>query len=153
VVHFVVVEDDHLQEERITDHLRGAFEGARVLALSTEEEFRAHLPGMRADVPDLVLVDVMLRWTDPQPGMPGPPEDVVSGGYYRAGQRCAELLIDDPVLRPVPVVLYTILERSDLERDDQRLPPNASYIGKNVELDVLVRHIKYCLRRRASGVG
>jgi len=71
VVHFVVVEDDHLQEERITEHLRGAFEGAHVLALSTEEEFRAQLPGMRADVPDLVLVDVMLRWTDPRPGMPG----------------------------------------------------------------------------------
>jgi hypothetical protein len=49
-------------------------------------------------------------------------------------------------------VLYTILERNDLERDDQTLPPNATYVGKNVELDVLARHLRYCLRRRASGV-
>ena len=152
MVHFVVVEDDHLQEERIVDHLRATFDGARIHALSTEEEFRAHLPAMRADVPDLMLVDVMLRWTDPRPGIPLPPDDVLSGGYYRAGQRCAQLLLDDPVLRAVPVVLYTILERNDLERDGQRLPANTSYLGKSVDLDVLVRHVRHCLRRRTSGV-
>ena len=151
MLHLVVVEDEHLQEEPITEHLRAVFAGARVLTLRTEEEFRARLPAMRADVPDLVLMDVMLRWADPRPGIPEPPEDVLSGGYYRAGQRCAQLLLDDPVLCAVPVVLFTILERSDLERDGERLPANTSYIGKNVELEVLTRHVRYCLRRRQSG--
>lgn len=148
MLQFVVVEDDHLQEEPLADHLRAVFGGARVIAISTEEEFRERLPALRADVPDLVLMDVMLRWADSRPGIPDPPEEVLSGGYYRAGQRCAQLMLDDPVLRAVPVVLFTILERTDLERDGQRLPVNASYIGKNVELDVLVRHVRYCLRRR-----
>ena len=152
MTHFVVVEDDHLQEEPLADHLGAVFDGARVLTLSTEEEFREKLPALRADVPDLVIMDVMLRWADPRPDMPEPPEDVLSGGYYRAGLRCAQLMLDDPALRAVPVVLFTILERSDLERDGGRLPTNASYMGKNVELDVLVRHVRYCLRRRASGV-
>jgi len=150
MLQFVVVEDDHLQEEPLADHLREVFSGAQVIVISTEEEFRERLPALRADVPDLVLMDVMLRWADPRPGIPKPPEEVLSGGYYRAGQRCAQLMLDDPVLRAVPVVLFTILERSDLERDGQRLPANASYIGKNVELDVLVRHVRYCLRRRTS---
>jgi CheY-like chemotaxis protein len=150
VLHFVVVEDDHLQEEPLADHLRAVFSDAQVITISTEEEFRERLPALRAGVPDLVLMDVMLRWADPRPGIPEPPREVLSGGYYRAGQRCAQLMLDDPVLRAVPVVLFTILERSDLERDGQRLPANTSYIGKNVELDVLVRHVRYCLRRRTS---
>jgi CheY-like chemotaxis protein len=152
VTYFVVVEDDHLQEEPLAEHLRSAFDGARVQTLSTEEEFRTRLPALRADIPDLVVMDVMLRWSDPRPDTPEPPEDVLAGGYYRAGLRCAQLMLDDPQLRHVPVVLYTILERNDLERDDQTLPPNATYVGKNVELDVLARHLRYCLRRRASGV-
>jgi len=149
VPYFVVVEDDHLQEEPLAEHLRSVFGDARVETLSTEEEFRSRLPALRVDLPDLVVMDVMLRWSDPKPDTPQPPDEVLAGGYYRAGLRCAQLMTQTPQLRHVPVVLYTILERCDLERDDETLPANASYIGKNVELDVLVRHIRYCLRRTA----
>jgi hypothetical protein len=144
--HFVVVEDDHLQEGPLADHLTGMFPDAFVETLTTEEQFRAHLPRMRAAVPDLVLMDVMLRWASPRPEMPIPPEDVVAGGYYRAGLRCARLMLGESGLQQVPVVLYTILERNDLERDGQTLPPNATYVGKNSEPDVLSRHIRARLR-------
>lgn len=139
---FVIVEDDHLQEGPLEDYLISFFSGATVEILCTEEEFREAVPALQLDVPDLVIMDVMLRWSFPRPDPPEPPEDVMSGGYYRAGLRCAQLLYDDPRLRRVPVVLYTILELSDLERDGQKLPPNATYVGKNSELDVLVRHIR-----------
>jgi DNA-binding NarL/FixJ family response regulator len=148
--HFVVVEDDHLQEGPVADHLAAVFPDATVETLATEEQFRAHLPHMRGAVPDLVVIDVMLRWAFPRPDMPAPPADVAAGGYYRAGLRCARLMLDDSQLRRVPVVLYTILERSDLERDGQALPANATYIGKNAELDVLSRHIRARLRGRAA---
>ena len=144
--HFVVVEDDHLQEGPIADNLAGMFPEATVEAFATEEEFRKHLPRMRETVPDLVIMDVMLRWASPRPGLPAPPDDVVAGGYYRAGLRCARLMLGDGRLRHVPVVLYTILERNDLERDGQTLPPNATYVGKNSEPDVLSRHIRSRLR-------
>jgi CheY-like chemotaxis protein len=144
--HFIVVEDDHLQEGPLADHLAGMYPDAVVETLATEEHFRAHLPKMRQAIPDLVLMDVMLRWASPRPGMPTPPDDVVAGGYYRAGLRCARLMLGDSRLRRVPVVLYTILERNDLERDGQTLPPNATYVGKNSELDVLSRHIRAHLR-------
>jgi hypothetical protein len=146
--HFVVVEDDHLQEGPLADHLVGTFPDAVVKTITTEEQFRAHLPAMRVAVPDLVLMDVMLRWASPRPDMPAPPEDVVTGGYYRAGLRCARLMLDDACLQQVPVVLYTILEHNDLERDGQVLPPNATYIGKNTELEVLSRHLRSRMRER-----
>jgi CheY-like chemotaxis protein len=144
--HFVIVEDDHLQEGPLQDHLTSVFDNATVDTLCTEEEFRTAVPAMRVDVPDLVVMDVMLRWSFPRPDPPDPPEDVVLGGYYRAGLRCARLLHDDPPLRRVPVILYTILELSDLERDGHMLPPNATYVGKNSELDVLIRHIRFRLK-------
>ncbi len=148
--HFVVVEDDHLQEGPIADNLAGTFPDATVEAFATEEQFRAHLPRMRETVPDLVVMDVMLRWVSPRPGLPAPPGDVVAGGYYRAGLRCARLMLDDARLRRVPVVLYTILELNDLERDGQALPPNATYVGKNSEPDVLSRHIRARLREHSA---
>jgi len=148
--HFVVVEDDHLQEGPLAEHLAVMYPGATVETLATEEQFRAHLPRMRDDVPDLVVMDVMLRWASPRPGLPAPPDDVAAGGYYRAGLRCARLMLGDSHLRRVPVVLYTILERTDLERDGQNLPPNVTYIGKNSELDVLGRHIRSRLRDSAA---
>jgi CheY-like chemotaxis protein len=147
-VHIVVVEDDHLQAGPLAENLRAAFDNPTVETMATEEDFRAAMPRLRDEVPDLLVMDVMLRWASPRPGMSAPPPDVVSGGYYRAGLRCAALLHADPTLRSVPVVLYTILEVSDLRRGDQELPPNTTYVGKTAELDVLVRHVRAQLRER-----
>jgi CheY-like chemotaxis protein len=146
---FVIVEDDHLQAAPLADYLEATFPGADVTTLGSEHEFREHLPRMRDFAPDLVLLDVMLRWTFASPTAPAPPDDVAAGGYYRAGLRCANLLNADKHLRHVPVVLYTILERSDLERDHPTLPPNSSYVGKSSEIDVLIRKVRSLVGSRA----
>jgi hypothetical protein len=91
-------------------------------------------------------MDVMLRWSFPSPDSAPPPDDVLAGGYYRAGLRCASLLLGDERLRDVPVLLYTILERSDLEREGQSLPENTEYLGKNSDLEVLSRRIRALIR-------
>lgn len=147
--YIVIVEDDHLQEGPLEEYLTGAISGADIETIGTELEFRNRLPVLRERVPDLVIMDVMLRWTFPAPDAVAPPEDVNTGGYYRAGLRCARLLADDPRLSGVPVILYTILERSDLERDGEALPKNSTYVGKNAELEVLSRKIRNLLRARA----
>ena len=148
--HFVVVEDDHLQEGPVAEHLVAEFPDATVEPIATEERFRAGLAGMRTQVPDLVVMDVMLRWTFPRPDQPAMPADVATGGYYRAGLRCARLMLDDDRLCRVPVVLYTILERTDLERDGQTLPANARYLWKGSDLGGLSRHIRDRLRDRVN---
>ena len=143
---FVVVEDDHLQTGPLEENLKVAFPGAQVTVLGSEHQFREHLPRLVESPPDLVLMDVMLRWSLPSPNAPEPPADVTEGGYYRAGLRCANLLLADERSRTVPVVLYTILERSDLERDGQGLPDNSSYVGKSSDIEVLLRKVRTLLR-------
>jgi len=146
--YIVIVEDDHLQEAPLQDYLTGTITDAQIETISTELEFRTRLHVLRKHIPDLVVMDVMLRWTFPAPDAVAPPEDVASSGYYRAGLRCARLLADDPQLCGVPVILYTILERSDLERDGEALPKNSTYLGKNTELDVLSRKARDLLKVR-----
>jgi CheY-like chemotaxis protein len=144
--YILVVEDDHLQEGPLAESLTSVVAGADVETMSTEQAFRQSIPRLRQQPPDLVVMDVMLRWSFPSPDAAPPPDDVVADGYYRAGLRCASLLLDDERLRDVPVLLYTILERSDLERDGQSLPKNTEYLGKNSDLGVLSRRIHAFIR-------
>jgi CheY-like chemotaxis protein len=146
--YIVIVEDDHLQEGPLQEYLGSAVPDADIETIGTELEFRRRLPALRERVPHVVVMDVMLRWTFPAPDAVPPPEDVATGGYYRAGLRCARLLADDPRLAAVPVILYTILERSDLERGGQTLPENSTYLGKTAELDVLSRKVRGLLQTR-----
>lgn len=145
--YIIIVEDDHLQEGPLQEYLTSTVTDADIETVSTELDFRTRLPALRQRRPDVVIMDVMLRWTFPTPNACPPPADIAADGYYRAGLRCARLLADDPALSGVPVVLYTILERSDLERDGQSLPPNSTYVGKHTDRDVLSRKVRDLLRR------
>jgi CheY-like chemotaxis protein len=134
----VVVEDDHLQDGPLHDQLKEAFAGAEVESIPTERAFRERLASLQAQPPDLVVMDVMLRWASPRRDDPAPPPDVVHA-YQRGGLRCAQLLATDPVLAKTPIVFWTILERSDIERDGSRLPANSRYLRKSPDLDQLIR--------------
>jgi DNA-binding NarL/FixJ family response regulator len=140
--HIVIVEDDHLQAGPLEEYLRSDISDASVVTFGTEEEFRQNLPHLRQHPPDVVVMDVMLRWNHPSAGAARPPDDVVEGRYFRAGLRCAALLRAEEGLHDVPVVLYTILERSDLERDGKALPANSVYVGKNSDLEALSRSVR-----------
>lgn len=138
----LIVEDDHLQEGPFEEHLQDAFPDAQIDTVPTEKDFRHRLPQLQAQPPDVVVMDVMLRWDFPRRGAPPPPEDVQEGGYHWAGVRCAELMAADPALRRTPVVFCTIVERADLERDGRTLPPNSRYVRKSADLDGLTRTIR-----------
>jgi len=150
--YLVVVEDDHLQEGPLQDKLEDAFPDARVEAIPTERAFRDRLADLRTRRPDLVVMDVMLRWDLPSRDAPDPPPDVVAGGYQRAGLRCAELMAADPALAATPVVFWTILERCDIERDGRQLPANSRYLRKSPDLDLLIRTARELTRLRRGPV-
>jgi DNA-binding NarL/FixJ family response regulator len=146
--YILVVEDDHLQDEPLSEHLRDEFPGGRVVNIRTELEFQDRLQDFREDAPDIAVMDVMLRWALPTPDMRPPPPQVAEEGFYRAGLRCAELFAEDSGLCAVPVIFYTILERSDLEQDGVRLQPNSLYVRKSPDMDILVRKIREQLAKR-----
>ena len=83
----LIVEDDHLQEGPFEEQLQDAFPDAQIETVPTEREFRQRLAGYRAQPPDVVIMDVMLRWDFPTPDAAPPPADVVDGGYHWAGLR------------------------------------------------------------------
>jgi CheY-like chemotaxis protein len=144
--YIVVLEDDHLQEDLLKDQLKRSFPAARIDTLVTEQQFREHLSEFRQEKPSVIVMDVMLRWAFPSPNAPAPPADVESGGYQRAGFRCAEMIFQDPALRHIPVIYYTILEGGDLEPDTRSLSGNTIHVRKSKDHEFLARKIRDLLR-------
>src|ERR1043165_3105921 len=104
----VIVEDDYLQAEWIRELFKEqvGVDDCDIDMIATEIEFRRQMPRFRASPPDLFLMDVMLRWTDPEPEQEVPPEEVKKEGYFRAGLRCEQLLREVIETRNVQVILY-----------------------------------------------
>ena len=85
----LIVEDDHLQSEWIEIEIKKHFPGVQVEKIATEYDFRIKLEDVKKNPPDIILIDVMLRWTDPSPNMIHAPKDVKEdGGHFHAGFRC-----------------------------------------------------------------
>ncbi|MBW8878961.1 MAG: response regulator transcription factor [Acidobacteria bacterium] len=151
----VIVEDDYLQAEWLQGILKEHFPHSRLQQIPTELEFRNEVETLRKEPPDLVLLDVMLRWTDPVPDMVPAPEDVRVNGFFRAGFRCEKLLRQFPETENVPVILYTVLEEEDFVKNDfgidlQKLPPNTLYVSKDSDPTRLLDIIKKVASRPAG---
>jgi DNA-binding NarL/FixJ family response regulator len=145
-MYIVLVEDDHLQSEWVTSCLTAAFHGAIVEPISTESAFYAWLDALTDILPDVFVIDVMLRWTDPSPNMQEPPQEVKDNGFYRAGLRCKDKIMKHENTRDIPVILYTVLEELDLEGALQITPPNVRYLRKDSEADPLIELIREVTR-------
>jgi DNA-binding NarL/FixJ family response regulator len=131
----VILEDDHLQAETITQQLQKAFPDSTIDLISTEAEFHSSVDRIVKERPDVVILDVMVRWTDPSPDRPVMPKEVADNGHYRAGLRCQYLLAErDPT---IPVILYTILEEQDLEKELSHLKGKVLHLPKSPNLEEL----------------
>jgi len=146
----LVVEDDHLQADWICQNLEGEFVGAEIQRISTELEFRSRLidGDLGKEPPDVIIMDVMLRWADPSPDLQPPPDDVRDEGFYNAGLRCEKLLDQDETTRHIPVILYTVLERSDLSKQLRGMRRNVQYLPKESDPKPLSQLIRTMTRKR-----
>jgi CheY-like chemotaxis protein len=142
-MYILVVEDDSIQANLICSQLNRAFPDCRIRRIETEHEFRSHLVDIPQDPPDVIVLDIMLRWTDPAPDMPLWPEDVEAEGPNRAGFRCKEILARDVITKNIPVILYTVLEREDIAHEFARLlVGDINYVRKDDEFESLIREIR-----------
>jgi DNA-binding NarL/FixJ family response regulator len=129
----LVLEDDEFQAEELQITLKTIFPGVDIELLATEHEFRQWLARDDAAVPDLAILDVMVRWTDPAEDQPDAPADVVKDGFFTAGLRCYELLAGAERTARVPVILYTVLDHADLETSLDELPRHVAYVAKEID--------------------
>jgi CheY-like chemotaxis protein len=141
-MNILVVEDDHLQANWIRSSLEEGFPGATIQQISTEHEFHSRFNEIVVDPPDVVVMDVMLRWADPIPHLEPPPKEVQDEGFYRAGLRCKKMLAQDDRTANVPVILYTVLEYVDLEIDLRDSPSNVTHLRKEANSEELFDRIR-----------
>jgi CheY-like chemotaxis protein len=142
----VFVEDDPLQAEWIQEQLQNKYPRATLRRIKTESEFRAKVETLAENPPDIVVMDVMLRWADPSPAMPHVPDDA-KVGHHRAGLRCQRLLSSVPATSGIPILLYTVLEDDDLAAEIRDLPQNVVYARKESSPENLYRKIQTLTRQ------
>jgi hypothetical protein len=93
----------------IVDGLRSLLK-ADVNVIRSEKEFIDRIDEIAKDPPDLIIIDIMLRWTTPRRDMvvEGAPVD-----FHLAGFRCAKLLESNAQTKQIPYVYYTSLEQNN----------------------------------------
>src|SRR5690349_1424924 len=105
----VIVEDDHLQAEWLLSALAGQIGDTPVERITSEYGFRCRFEAMAASCPEIIIMDIMLPWSDTDQSDVAQPPDVRRGGPYRAGLRCAGMLTQDSRTRGCYVVLHSVL--------------------------------------------
>jgi len=145
-MHVLVVEDDHTQADSIERALRRNFRDIDMLRISTENQFRDEFSLVRQKPPDLILLDIMLRWAEPAPEMPIPPVDVQREGFYRGGLRCLKMILEAEETRRVPVILYSVIYRDAIRADLEGLPYHVLYVQKGSTETSLVRNFRSILQ-------
>lgn len=139
----VLAEDDHMQVGSMIKSMRQSFGGDQVNVdvVKTELEFRSRLEEMQRNPPDIFIIDVLLHWTSPQPGMNTAPIELTGGGPDTPGFRCQELLAASDATRNVPVLLYSAYHTSNWESKVRTLPPTVIYLSKD-DQDAIIDAIR-----------
>jgi CheY-like chemotaxis protein len=121
----LVVENDFLQYDWLEKSLEQTLPDAELDHIKTEQAFQQRFEELARKPPDIIIMDVMLQWTEANEelealedeSIPGNVQLALDEGPYRAGLRCEEMLAHDSRTKAIPVILYTILEHKDLEAD------------------------------------
>jgi CheY-like chemotaxis protein len=118
----IIVEDDNRDATWIGDALRAGL-NARVEVIACERDFIERLGTLAADKPDLIILDVMLRWATSSEDLEREveagkvPEKVIKETFLRAGLRCIERLKESDGTRDIPYVIYTGLQENNFAEE------------------------------------
>jgi len=142
----LIVEDDYLQADRLRGVLRDHYPGAEVNRIRTEHEFMERMGELRKNPPDIALLDIMVRWTDPADNMPEPPAEVEEEGYHLAGIRCMKRLRETEETAGVPIILYTVLQDTDMDELNFEHSERIRHVTKDSDSDELFEAIDEMLK-------
>ena len=135
-------EDDKLQSDSLEANLRSEFPDAELCRIINAKAFKARTAEFRAASPAIIIIDIMLPWQGTDEVDEPPPSELATSGYRHIGLHCQRWLAEDPVLRDIPVILYTELARSSLQLDLKELPMNVRYVRKDAGYATLNRAIR-----------
>ena len=152
--YILVVEDDFLQYRLIEIILkkRDLLSTMGIVRWGTEREFHTNIQELvnnKKDLPAIIILDVMLRWTKPNETVnqneleDESPEDE----YYRAGFRCLRRLRENPATKHIPVIIYSMLETDEIRKeweDKWGKEPKLAFLAKDFDNE-LERRIRKLL--------
>lgn len=137
----LVVEDDYRQAEWICGQLREAFKTEPEL-INTEYKFRQRLDEIEANPPDIIVLDLKLRWTVAEPNQVPSPREVAMEGKERAGFRCRALLAGREKTKGIPVILYSVFTEHELQHELTELPSSIKFLTKDSVSGGLIEEIR-----------
>jgi len=149
----LLVEDDHLQADVIIQSLNHEFSDIIVITVDSESEFYEWVDSQDNNLPDLIIMDIMLRWCEPNPKMPIPPPEIESAGHFRAGIRCLKRLKETDGLESVPVVIYSVLSDRELGKELEASPHHIVHLEKDTNPQRLIMHIRSLIPEASSKAG
>lgn len=132
-----IVEDDYLQRDTICKKIEEKYK-VNIDSIINECEFREKIKNLKTPYPDLIILDIMLPWTKASEKIEEPPIEVKEEGFHRAGIRCEKLVRQKHEIRDIPIIIYTMLNRSDIQDDLKKLSKCSTYLGKSGDIDDLV---------------
>lgn len=144
----ILVEDDYLQSQLIISEIHKHLSPNKIdiHLFETESDFRKQLVSIETILPDIILLDIMLRWTDPSANVEEFPNDVKEEGFYTAGFRCQKIISNNKILQNIPIILYTVLDKTDLKEKLEDTPKTVKLLTKDIS--VLIDHLKAILLKQ-----
>ncbi len=145
----VVVEDDHQDASWIRDELHASLK-ASVEVIPCEKDFVDVLPALGQKKPDIIIFDVMLRWATSSEELEREveqgkvPEDVIKGGFIRAGIRCVARLKSRDDTKDIPYLVYTGLKINNFPEEVIHV---AEIITKSHDIKPLITAVRNKLSR------
>jgi CheY-like chemotaxis protein len=104
----LIVEDSPELQTDLREVFARLAPAAELRLLTSESELMDCVSSMTLR-PDIVILDVNLRWCTPRRGaILRPPANVDQAGPIAAGLRCLGAIRNDPVWSDVPVILHSV---------------------------------------------
>jgi predicted nucleotide-binding protein len=143
----MIIEDDPYTKSAIRDVFEEFFPNSELNVLSSVSELKRALDDglLTVNPPDLIVVDMILRWSRPAPHMPEIPVELQPYEMSRAGFKCIELLRATSGGGPIPVILHTMLTAEELRGELRIAGPNVYHVVKDENPQPLVNVMRRIL--------
>jgi CheY-like chemotaxis protein len=123
-IYVLIVEDDIEIAEAIKTYLTLGYTNVRITLIHTLSDFIDKFSQIVKDKPDIILMDIMLIWTNDKNTQTKMPDDV-----YRGGLKCLKLLQSQEKTKYIPVVIISALRTEDFINNDDK-PINWLHVRK-----------------------
>ncbi len=148
----LLVEDDPIQAEMLISEFEDEFRDVEIKRIVTEKQFRDEITNIESFAPDLIILDVMIRWANHAQDITVSPEPIEAEGMYRAGFRCLKLISDSKRLYDTPVILHSILQKGDLREELDGLPKHIVVSSKGAPREELFMFVRSVLKELPEGI-